>query len=236
MAREFAWDRRSQRYRITSGAGRGSFISREAVDNLTEQYIEASKVEIDSITNQLLNGEIGTFTWERAIAQQIKDINVNSYALGRGGFNQLDSRDLGLIGSRIRSEYGYLREFSREIAAGQLSEAQILDRVSMYVDAAAKFEELGRNESHRAEGFDEERRIAVDDGQSCSPCLDYANQGWQPIGTLPNRGQDCDCRSRCRCWKEYRKSGEASNSFRLLQSSGWVGHSVKHRLGAIAQL
>jgi len=234
MAREFAWDRQTQRYRITSGAGRGSFISREAVDNLTEQYIEASKVDIDDITNQLLNGEIGVYSWERAIAQQIKDINVNSYALGRGGFAQLDGRDLGLIGSRIRSEYGYLREFSREITDGTLSEAQILDRVSMYVDAGAKFMESGREESHRVEGFDEERRVRTAT-ESCIPCIEHEARGWQPIGTLPNRGDDCDCRSRCRCHKEYRRSDDIQNSSSLLyQSYGWLGHGLRHKLTAIA--
>jgi hypothetical protein len=47
-------------------------------------------------------------------------------------------------------------------------------------------------------------RVARADKRTCEDCLNYAAQGWVPIGTLPPPGQMCACHDRCRCYIEYR--------------------------------
>lgn len=224
MAREFEFDPKTQRYRVTKGAGKGNFIGYEAVAALTEQYIEQSKIEIDDITDQMLAKQIKVSAWEKGIAEQLRDAHTNSYALGFGGIGRLTDREEQAIASRLRDEFGYLRGFSEDILDGGLSEAQIRDRASMYTDALHRTFEMGREASHFDAGFDEEKRFR-NATESCQDCIDYEAMGWQPIGALPSAGEECECRSRCRCHKEYRRSGE-QNSLRLLQGSGWLKKGV----------
>jgi hypothetical protein len=47
------------------------------------------------------------------------------------------------------------------------------------------------------------RRVSRSDSRTCRDCLEYAGQGWVPIGTLPPPGQICACHDRCRCYVEY---------------------------------
>ena len=236
MAREFEFDPKSQRYRVTKGAGKGSFISYEAVQSLTESYIEQSKVELDDITDQLLSGEISVGEWEQEMILELRDAHTNSYALGHGGIGRLGDRQIDRIADMVEAEAVYLRGFSEDILAGNLSEAQIRDRASMYVEGIYKSFELGREDAHNDAGFDEEKRVR-NATESCDDCIEYEALGWQPIGTLPSIGAQCACRSRCRCHKEFRRSSDVSteeNSYSILENGyGWIRHTRKAKANSM---
>lgn len=217
--KEFEFDPKTQRYRITKGAGKGQFIPYDAIATLTEQYIDQSKIEIDDLTNRLLNRSISVGDWEREVAQELKDAHINSFSLGHGGIGRLGEAERSKISGRLLEEYRYLRSFSEDISSGKLSEAKILDRSSMYVESLHRSFELGRELSHAQSGYAEEKRIR-NTSESCQDCIDYESQGWQPIGTLPPPGSECQCRSRCRCHKEYRRA--ESHTSRILQKNGWL--------------
>lgn len=53
-------------------------------------------------------------------------------------------------------------------------------------------------------GYKEMRRITRKDSRVCPECVQYAQDGWKPIGGLPSPGEDCRCYDRCRCAIEYR--------------------------------
>lgn len=53
-------------------------------------------------------------------------------------------------------------------------------------------------------GAGEMKRTARRDKRCCQDCLDYDAAGWQPIGSLPVPGTQCQCLDRCRCRVEYR--------------------------------
>jgi hypothetical protein len=53
-------------------------------------------------------------------------------------------------------------------------------------------------------GYKEMRRVTQQDRKVCQDCVDFAGQGWRPIGSLPSPGVDCRCFDRCRCSIEYR--------------------------------
>jgi hypothetical protein len=148
-------------------------------------------------------------------------MHINAYAIGRGGVGQLTARDYGVIGARLRREYGYLRQFSLDILKGNLSEAQINNRVNNYLGALHSVYETGKIEAARANGVQWERRIktAV---ESCQGCVEEANKGWQPLGRLAAIGTQ-ECRMNCRCYKEFSSEGDRpSNNSLLTQKLGWL--------------
>ncbi len=228
MANEFKFDRNSQRYRISSGAGKGQFLSKEAVDALTQKTIRQAKDDLKTIGNLLLKRKISVGTWEEATAKTLKTIEINQYAIGKGGSGRLNQRDYGLIGQRLKEQYRYLRGFSEDLIAGKLTEGQLWQRLNLYAADTRHAYELARTESHAQDGYNWERRLrhARD---SCSPCIDYAAQGWQAIRSLPNPGDRCTCGSSCKCTKEFAKEKPGDM---LSRRWGMIGHRISHHLKA----
>lgn len=118
--------------------------------------------------------------------------------------------DWGATGRLIRDQYDYLRNLSKEIADGtQPLDGRLLVRADLYADASNTTYSTMQTRGFIEQGYDEERRVLETGADHCDDCLDYANQGWQPIGTLPEPGQESQCIVRCRCEKEYRRSTES---------------------------
>jgi len=53
-------------------------------------------------------------------------------------------------------------------------------------------------------GYKEMRRVTQKDRKVCPECVEFQQQGWKQIGSLPTPGVDCRCYDRCRCSIEYR--------------------------------
>ena len=101
----------------------------------------------------------------------------------------------------------------QEIADSELKEKYgigqtwpgVLSRVIRYLaNPAYSFFDLGRYYVREEQGYKEMRRNPVLDGRTCPDCVEFGNVGWQPLGTLPMPGRECQCYDRCRCSLEYR--------------------------------
>ena len=201
----FTWNKKSQRYHYANGSKKGQFVRESKIEELTKQaisdYIEVGKV----INNNLFSGAINVATWERQTAEALRGLAVYQYALGIGGIKQMDWKDHSLINSQLNLEYQYLRRFSLDILRGDLSEAQIRARIQMYYNKGNHFREQGRLEGHKRNGYLWERRVLAAH-HSCDDCIRYNGMGWAQIGTLPNPGESCQCKSNCKCVKYYSNS------------------------------
>ncbi|MEW5857394.1 MAG: hypothetical protein AB1861_08435 [Cyanobacteriota bacterium] len=220
MPLEFAFDRNAQRYRYTSGAGKGQFVSEEAVKNLILKAIALVEKDINTLAQLLIDGKISVATWEQSTALALKCAHAWNYLLGTGGVKGTSNRDRGILGAQLKNQYQYLRGFSQEIINTGMSEAQFRARVQLYVLAARGSFERSRLESHMKSGWNWERRDRSK-LESCQPCVSYELAGWQPIGTLPNPMQACNCRSRCGCSKRFAKGKKPTDSL-LDGRFGWV--------------
>jgi len=81
----------------------------------------------------------------------------------------------------------------------------VLSRVIRYIaNPAYSFFNLGQYYVQQEQGFKQMRRVAKLDKRTCPDCINYAQQGWQPIGSLPMPGQECRCYDHCRCYIDYR--------------------------------
>ena len=100
-----------------------------------------------------------------------------------------------------------------EIAANELQEKYgvgqtwpgVLARVVRYLaNPAYSFFDLGRYYVREEQGYKEMRRVPKLDKRTCPDCVEFGNIGWQPLGTLPMPGRECQCYDHCRCSIEYR--------------------------------
>lgn len=229
MSSSFEFESKSQRFRITEGAGKGQFIGKAAIDSLTQKAIGLAKTDLGTIGDLLLKNKISIATWEEATAKTLKTIEISQYALGKGGIHRMTQRDYGLIGQRLKEQYKYLRGFSEDLKAGKLSEAQFRQRLNLYAADTRHAYELARTESHKGDGYNWERRIR-NAKDSCVSCVGYADRGWQPIGSLPPIGTACECGSSCQCSLEYAIDKPTDG---LLKSRwGMIGHGLGHDLRA----
>ena len=196
----FVWERVTARYRDKAT---GRFVSESRLLDLAESFTGFTQDNLARITDRMIAGKMSLSDWQKQFAQELKDSYVVNLQIGRGGRNVTTQADYGRIGQRLRSEYGYLNNFAREIASGELSPEQIKARVNQYAAGTRKAYYDGRTAAAKDGGFTEERRV-LNPAEHCSDCLDYAGKGWQPIGTLPEPGESSQCRNNCKCEKEYR--------------------------------
>jgi len=81
----------------------------------------------------------------------------------------------------------------------------LVARVVRYIaNPSYSFFDLGKYYVREEQGYKEMRRIDRHDSRVCPDCRGYAEQDWQPLGTLPMPGRECQCYDRCRCRVEYR--------------------------------
>jgi hypothetical protein len=82
---------------------------------------------------------------------------------------------------------------------------RLQNRVTRYIATPTySFYNLGQYYVKQEQGYQEMRRVPREDNRTCPDCVMFGRIGWQPIGTLPMPGKECQCHDRCRCSVEYR--------------------------------
>ena len=218
MAPTFRYETSTQRYRYTSGLRKGQFVSEEQIIKLTQSVIASNKQSVMKVADSLIGGKINLAEWEKQTVIALKEMHIQSYLLGRGGLKNITPNDYNIIENKLQSEYKYLRKFAQDIINVGMSSAQFAARLNLYLESAQGTYELGRFHAHLTAGYNWEKRIRTKT-ESCDDCIMWAGMGWQPIGSLPNRGEKCQCRSRCGCKKLY---SEEKPKDSLLMPIGWL--------------
>ncbi|HLE52711.1 MAG TPA: hypothetical protein VI755_11650 [Anaerolineales bacterium] len=201
LTSRYGWNEATGRY---IDLRTGQFVRFADVRDALESVIDASAIRINVLTKSLVDGQISLAEWQSGMLEQVKLAHTASAASARGGWAQMSQSDWGAAGRLIRTQYDFLRNFSDQIASGeQLLNGTALVRADMYGDAArGTFEEMRRRYERTMNGMEFERRV-LGEADHCPDCLDYAAEGWQPIGTLPAIG-DSICLTNCHCTFEYR--------------------------------
>lgn len=218
MDLEFSFDKRTQRYRYKDS---GKFLSKEAVRNLTRKSIEHLKPDVRTITQQLIDREITVAQWEEQTRNVLRRLHTWQYTLGIGGIRNFTPSDRGVLNNILKKEWKYLRRLAKEINEGKLSEAQLLARVDLYVNNTDKSMSKAAFKAHKRAGYKWEQRIRTA-MESCQECINYETAGWQPIGTLPDPGEQCTCKANCKCYKEFSLSDTRPTANGFISSWGWT--------------
>ena len=173
--------------------------------DVVEQRIELYQSSIGSLTEGLSDGQLTVAEWQQVVAEDLRNMHLQNAAIGRGGWANLTDPDLRKIEDGLRFQYEHLDGFANDIVNGKLSPEQIKARAQLYAQSGRAAYWDANTTTQSDTGYTEERRIAIGDKGTCTPCNDLEALGWQPIGSLPNPGgEPCDGLTNCRCTKEYR--------------------------------
>ncbi|MHA2231803.1 MAG: hypothetical protein ACXAB4_04870 [Candidatus Hodarchaeales archaeon] len=113
---------------------------------------EEPKDEKDSnILALLLLGLITLATWESRMRQAIRDSALIDFSFGRGGFDHMLDADWSWLEDWLVVQYSFLNEFSKDIAAGELTELQIAARSYLYFSSSVAAFEYGRMKAQDAD-------------------------------------------------------------------------------------
>lgn len=223
MSPTFTFDAASQRFRYTSGDRNGEYVSQAKIKDIVDrEYIRSQKDVLSEIGDRLISGNLELADWENEVAKTLKTLHINAYTLGKGGIERLTQRDYGTVGAKIKKEYVYLRNFTNDIATGEMSIAQFKNRLRMYADSAFGTYQKGRIISHKSDGFNWYRNIR-NASESCNECISISAKGWGRTGTYPDIGART-CKGDDRCNWEFAKGDkpEETNRFLINFYSGWL--------------
>lgn len=147
-------------------------LGRKEVQAVSETRTETASPEVDLLAAALASGQLDVGAWEASMREAIKAEYIQQYLLGRGGLQNMTQVDWGSCGGMIADQFRYLDGFAAEIAAGNLSEAQIAMRARMYINSA---NEAYWRATQRAKGWPV---LPAYPGDGTSECLTNCKCSW----------------------------------------------------------
>lgn len=197
----WGWDPVAKRYRDLDT---GRFMLRSAVLEWVEESLDASAVATDQLAQFVIDGIVSPVDFGLLMRQELKEEYIRQFLLGIGGRAQMTPQDWGSIGGMLADQYRYLDRFVDEIASGEVPPGSLLLRVRMYANSAREAYERAHLKNAYALNMAEEQWV-LGVAEHCPDCLEFADMGWQPIGTFPFPGEGAtECLTNCQCHKLYR--------------------------------
>jgi hypothetical protein len=205
---EYQYDPKLRRYRSKAT---GKFLRKEAIAFLTQGHIENVKSDLKTVSQLLIDEKINLKTWQTTTAETLKVLHVQEYLLGIGGQGAIKKEDYLEIGRELKIQYQYLRNFAVELTQGKMTPAEVLNRTSMYGDAAKVSFFRGEKTAAKRAGFSFGMRI-LGIAEHCPECLTYHARGIVPVDELIIPTQACSCMFKCKCSVKYLKSSTIPNA------------------------
>jgi len=155
----------------------GRLLGRRQLVSVRDTTADAGAAEMRALAGRAARGEISADAFRAGMREAIRNVHGSQYILGRGGLDAMAASDVRTLGGLLRTQYGYLDGFVRDLGAGRLSDAQAEARAAMYA-------------GHGVGSF--ERGVAA---------------AWGLHGLLPEYpGERCLGLSACRCSWSFRET------------------------------
>ena len=198
----FTYDTRLGRYRDEAGR----LVSEARIRLAVDQVADAASDIMADVTERLRRGELRLAEWQVEMMRTVKQAHVAAGVAAQGGRLQMTPSAFGFLGSEIKEQYRYLRDFANAIEAGTVSldNRLVVARAAMYGQHTRVTYEAIRARDAQNRGYVMERNV-LHAQESCAQCVSLARLSWVDVGSLPPIGSRT-CLSRCRCTISRRKT------------------------------
>lgn len=178
-------------------------VSDASIRNLLSAHVSSQESAISDLTTGFHDGGIAPAVWLQQMQIQLRRIQMNYRALGAGGYDMMGDGDYLAIDAELMSDYSRLHDFATEIGDMTLPQAQA--RSQMYVgNARIQFwAALAALVGGSGGATIPLMRRVLRPADHCRSCVEYSARGWQRAGSLPQPGQQSECRTNCRCYVLY---------------------------------
>ena len=193
----------------------GRFVSQNNTIKIVKEGIAQGRKTLEIYAEQLANKSIDIDVFALGVAKEIKSLHILNAALAKNGrIDTIGKKELATLNTRIKQQLGSTKGFEgekfgvfelvKDIYKGDVSLAQLKNRLSSFADSADQTQNYLILESKKALNFTQALRIMIGDTKTCFECRNYASLGWVGIDTLIMPGESCTCRSNCRCEVRYK--------------------------------
>ncbi|MEM6432395.1 MAG: hypothetical protein AAF773_00840 [Cyanobacteria bacterium P01_D01_bin.115] len=181
----------------------------ERIERWRRQESAQASRESFRLGQQYLRGDITLQQFERRLGRIVVNRTLRSARAGAGG--SLNDRHRSGVRDLLYGDgpgEGSLRripDFMRAISAGEVSDAQFLQRSRLYGANTHQAYALAEHINRAASGAWEARRTLGANQNHCPDCPALISRGWQPANEVTPRGIDCRCQANCLCQVTYRR-------------------------------
>jgi hypothetical protein len=200
----YVFDDISHRYR-SSATGR--YVARGRIVELLDAQIQQRADRLARLTFEYASNRLAPGQWLAAMRDELRRAHLQNRALGVGGWDRLTQRDYGIIGRRLQDDYRRLVGFAEQIRLGEVSEAEAINRLNMYLGQARwqYWNAVKEHQQPSQPGFAIIERRVLGASEHCDDCIIYARVGWRPQGVLPRPSEQSRCDGNCACTIETRE-------------------------------
>lgn len=148
-------------------------------------------------------GNIAEF--ENDMRDLLKSAHIIAASVGRGGRERMTQRDWGVVGAKIKWQYGFLAKFAAKVAKG-VTQAISEYRAASYASAiyisyqTAQLEEMQDAPERQLSGM--RARLIQNSEEGCPECTADADKGWMPVEDMTEIGGRL-CGDFCKCFIEF---------------------------------
>lgn len=133
------YNRKTRQYESEDGI----ILSHPQMVSLRDTFSASRKDATVTHSKTMTGGEITLQQWESLMRGELRTAFVDMFVLGRGGRKMMTYSDWGVVGNQLRTQYRYLSGFAQEVATGTMSEAEIANRATLYMEASTQAYERG---------------------------------------------------------------------------------------------
>lgn len=167
---------------------------------MAERILDMFHQRVGDLAGQLNAGEIDLVTWQVTMRDELRQLySLQLIAAAKGNRELVPLEVWKTAEDLLGGQYKFLRDFAREIAQGNLSEAQIAARAGMYVDSAKQM--YWKQLTSKAD-------LPAQPGDGSSECLGNCGCEWAEEDDgwhwLRGKNDSCDtCLAREAQWRPY---------------------------------
>jgi len=212
-ALDFIYDKVSKRFR---GKSSGRFLSQNQSLSLLDGSIQKNRDKLQNLAIGLTSGKIDLVRFVVDSSQAIKDLHIlNATKALSGRADNISTQQLKILSDRVKEQltgkkdpltgdrFGF-KYLIRDLARGQLSEAQLTQRLNLYANSAELTQNHIIKEQKVENGYKEAFRQLASADRACKECVKHSSLGWISLEDLVMPGEQCSCRANCRCTLIYR--------------------------------
>jgi hypothetical protein len=214
LTSRYVWSGAERRY---IDRNTGKFVPFELIRSQAIDPLIAKSKQLQRQLAQSLQagGSLGDF--QMGMINQIKATQVAAALAANGGENNTDQNTWKKISGAILALLLFFKKFWTDITTKkQPLNGSILTRADLYAAGARGMFEQARQTGYAVNFGEVQERRVLGIAEHCrthgglTGCVELADLGWQPIGTLPKIGES-PCRTNCKCHFDYRYKNESGD-------------------------
>lgn len=143
---DWEYDDTANRYRNKRS---GKLLPKKTLLELRNEAAELAAAGGAKSVNRLIGRTVDLAQWELDMRAMIRYVYSAQYMLGRGGRNNMTSRDWGIVGAALKKQYTFLHGFAEELASGSVSEGRARQRALLYIKGSVQMYERAEAETRQ---------------------------------------------------------------------------------------